>query len=82
MSDVLMVSRGRRGDKRKGGAYALNRLDPLDRALELFVESDLLALPVVDALSEGRVIGAVKRADISRTYLRLVHGTAEVKGES
>jgi CIC family chloride channel protein len=54
--------------------------DLLDRALELFVESDLLALPVVDGLSERRVIGVVKRADISSTYLRLVHGTAEVKG--
>jgi CIC family chloride channel protein len=47
--------------------------DRLDRALELFAESDLLALPVVE---DGRqVIGIVKRADVSSTYLRHVHGT-------
>jgi CIC family chloride channel protein len=48
--------------------------DRLDRALELFVESDLLALPVIDGSPEGRVVGVVKRADISSTYLRYVHG--------
>jgi CIC family chloride channel protein len=46
--------------------------DPLDRALELFVESDLLALPVV--ADDRRVIGIVKRSDVSSTYLRYVHG--------
>jgi CIC family chloride channel protein len=49
--------------------------DPLDRALELFVESNLLALPVVDGSPEQRVIGIVKRSDLSSTYLRYVHGT-------
>jgi CIC family chloride channel protein len=48
--------------------------DRLDRALELFVESDLLALPVVDGTAERRVIGIVKRADVSSTYLRYVQG--------
>jgi CIC family chloride channel protein len=43
----------------------------LDRALELFVENDMLALPVVD---DGRVIGIVKRVDISGTYLKHVQG--------
>ena len=33
--------------------------DRLDRALELFVESNLLALPIVDGSAEGRVIGIV-----------------------
>ena len=37
-------------------------------------ESDLLALPVVDGSPEGRVIGIVKRSDISSEYLRYVHG--------
>jgi CIC family chloride channel protein len=50
--------------------------DPLERALELFVESDLLALPVVDGTPERRVVGIVKRADVSSTYLRYVHGAA------
>jgi CIC family chloride channel protein len=46
--------------------------DRLDQALELFVESDLLALPVVDA--DGRVLGIVKRVDVSSAYLRQVQG--------
>jgi CBS domain-containing protein len=47
--------------------------DSLDRALELFVESDRLALPVVDGTAEQHVIGVVKRSEISSTYLRHVH---------
>jgi len=53
--------------------------DRIDRALELFVESDLLALPVVedgDAADGPRVLGVVKRSDISSTYLRYVQGMA------
>jgi CIC family chloride channel protein len=49
--------------------------DPLDQAMELFVESDLLALPVVEGLGSKRVLGIVKRADISGTYLRQLQGT-------
>ena len=48
--------------------------DRLDRAQELFVEHDLLALPVVDSLAERRVVGIVKRSDIAGAYLRYVHG--------
>jgi CBS domain-containing protein len=48
--------------------------DRLDRALELFVRSDLLALPVVDGSEGRRVVGIVKRADVSALYLRQVHG--------
>ena len=48
--------------------------DQLDQALELFVESDRLALPIVDGTPEKRVIGIVKRSDVSSTYLRHVHG--------
>ncbi len=44
--------------------------DRLDRAMELFVENDLLALPVVDGTPEGRIVGIVKRADVSSAYLR------------
>ena len=51
--------------------------DRLDRALELFVESDRMDLAVVDASAEQRVIGIVRRADISSAYLRRVHGDAE-----
>ena len=53
----------------------------LDRALELFVENDLLTLPVVTSLIERKVIGMVSRFDISSAYLRHVHGPAEAKEE-
>jgi hypothetical protein len=45
--------------------------------LELFVESDRLTLPIVDGTPERRVIGIVKRADVSSTYLRHVHGMGD-----
>jgi CIC family chloride channel protein len=48
--------------------------DSIDHALELFVENDLPELPVVD--EKGRVVGVVSRAEISRTYLRHVHGAS------
>jgi chloride channel protein, CIC family len=52
--------------------------DTLDRALELFVENDLLTLPVVNDHQERRVIGMVRRFEIAGAYLRHVHGPAEV----
>jgi len=48
--------------------------DQLDRALELFVENDLLALPIVNNLEEMKVIGMARRFDISSAYLLRVHG--------
>jgi CIC family chloride channel protein len=47
--------------------------DPLDRAMELFAESDLLVLPVVDGPGT-RLLGLVKRADLASRYLRSVQG--------
>ncbi len=61
-------------DLMRGGVTPLRPDDPLDRALELFVESDLLALPVVDGEPQ-RVVAVVKRSDVSSTYLRYVHGS-------
>jgi CIC family chloride channel protein len=46
----------------------------LDRALELFIESDRLALAVVVDSPERKVIGVLKRSEISNTYLHHVHG--------
>ncbi len=63
-------------DLMQGEVTPLLPEDRLDRALELFVESDLLALPVVDDMAEKRVLGVVKRVDISSTYLRHVHAPA------
>jgi CBS domain-containing protein len=48
----------------------------LDRALELFVENDLLTLPVVTDLDRRQVLGMVSRFDICSAYLRHVHGPA------
>ncbi len=48
--------------------------DPLDRAVELFAESNLDALPVVDGEPAHRVVGLVRRSDITGTYLQHVHG--------
>jgi CIC family chloride channel protein len=46
--------------------------DGLDRAMELFAESDLLALPVVEEATK-RVVGVVKRHDVAGDYLRRLH---------
>lgn len=61
-------------DLMRSDVTPLQPSDPLDRALELFVENDLLVLPVVDKQPNGHVLGVVKRADISSTYLRHVQG--------
>jgi CBS domain-containing protein len=64
-------------DLMRMGVTPLRPHDRLDAALELFVESDLMALPVIESNGQGRVIGIVKRADVSGTYLRLVQGMSE-----
>ena len=48
--------------------------DRLDRALELFVENNLLELPVVDDTPQQRLMGIARRVDVSSAYLRHVHG--------
>jgi CIC family chloride channel protein len=50
--------------------------DSLDRALELFVENDLPALPVVRDRQQRELVGMVRRHEIASAYLRHVHGTA------
>jgi CIC family chloride channel protein len=57
----------------RGNVTPLRPDDRLDRALELFVDSDLLALPVVDG-PDDRIVGLVKRSDVSSTYLKYVQG--------
>jgi chloride channel protein, CIC family len=52
--------------------------DRLDHVVELFVENDLDVLPVVNDHRE--VVGLVRRSEVSRTYLRHVHGVAPVGG--
>jgi chloride channel protein, CIC family len=48
--------------------------DMLDRALELFVENDLPALPVVNDLTHRRIVGVVRQQEIASAYLHRVHG--------
>jgi chloride channel protein, CIC family len=48
--------------------------DRLDEALEAFVENDLLAMPVIEDEKGRKLIGIVKRAQISEEYLRRVQG--------
>ncbi len=50
--------------------------------LELFVENDLLVLPVVDDLKQRRVVGMVHRHEISGAYLRRVQGPVLTEGSS
>ncbi len=66
-------------DLMRGDVTPLRSDDRLDRALELFVENDLPALPVVDKFADGRIVGIVKRSDVATTYLRHVH---EVSGNT
>ena len=62
-------------DMMRSDIRPLTRQDTLDRALELFVENDVLALPIVVDLDQRQVIGMIRRQEIASAYLRHVHGT-------
>jgi CIC family chloride channel protein len=64
-------------DLMRPGVQALVPDDRLDKAMELFVAHDILALPVVDSLEAGQVVGMVRRADVAHAYLRQLHGQPE-----
>jgi CIC family chloride channel protein len=51
----------------------------LDEALELFVENDLMALPVVADDKSRQVLGIVRRYDIAQGYLLRVHGKEPIE---
>jgi chloride channel protein, CIC family len=51
--------------------------DELDYAMELFVENDQLALPIVDNRSDRRVVGMIHRFEIAGAYLGHLHGPKE-----
>jgi chloride channel protein, CIC family len=67
-------------DLMRPGVQPLTPEDRLDRAMELFVEQDLLALPVVDDPKSRQVIGAVRRSDVAQAYLRHLHGQRPADG--
>lgn len=51
--------------------------DQLDVGMQLFVENDLLVLPVVDGSDRNRVVGLVRRSDLARLYLQKLQGFPE-----
>jgi CIC family chloride channel protein len=51
--------------------------DTVDRALELFVENDLLTLPVVGDLAQRRLVGMIRRFEVSGAYVRHLHAPRE-----
>ncbi|MFZ5831252.1 MAG: chloride channel protein [Planctomycetota bacterium] len=67
-------------DLMRGDVEPLQPEDSLDRALELFVENDLMALPIVDNPADRRLLGMVRRFDIAREYLRFVHAPRSEPG--
>jgi CIC family chloride channel protein len=69
-AELLIVA----ADLMRGDVVPLTLDDTLDHAQELFVDTDLLALPVVDSLSHRRVIAMVRRYEIAGAYLQYVHG--------
>ena len=52
-------------DLMRGDVLPLTPEDTLDRALELFVENDLMTVPVVTNLTDRCLLGMVSRFDIS-----------------
>jgi CIC family chloride channel protein len=58
----------------------LTPADPLERAIEVFAENDLDELPVVQASTDGMLVGMVRRTDIARAYLRRVHAQGVTEG--
>jgi CIC family chloride channel protein len=67
-------------DLMRPGVQPLTPEDRLDRAMELFVEQDVLALPVVDDPKSRQVIGVVRRSDVAQAYLRHLHGQRPADG--
>ncbi len=63
-------------DLMRSDVQPLTPEDTLDRAQELFVENDLLTLPIVNDLERQQVIGMVRRFDIASAYLQRLHGSA------
>ena len=62
-------------DLMRSDVQPLTPEDSLDRAQELFVENDLLTLPIVNDLQRRQVIGMVRRFDIASAYWHRLHGS-------
>lgn len=66
-------------DLMRSDIVPLHSHDSIDRALELFVENDLQALPVLADNKSHRLVGVVRRSEIAGVYLRNVHGPADTE---
>ena len=62
------------------GVKPLTPEDSLERAIELFAELDLPALPVVQTQEGQQFLGMVGRSDIAKLYLRSVQGEIQRQG--
>jgi CIC family chloride channel protein len=47
--------------------------DTIDRALERFVEHDVLELPVIETSATPRFVGMVRRFDVTNVYIQQLH---------
>jgi CIC family chloride channel protein len=81
LEEVHLASRSRHlqplvlaADLMRSDVVPLQPDDRIDRALELFVDNDLMALPIVDSTGSRKLLGMVHRSEISTVYLRHVHG--------
>ena len=61
-------------DLMRSDVQPLHPDDPLDVGMQLFVENDLLVLPVVDGSPRNRVVGLVRRSDLAKAYLQKLQG--------
>ncbi len=61
-------------DLMRSDVRPLHPEDRLDIGMQLFAEHDLPVLPVVDGSHQNRVIGLVRRSDLSRAYLHKLQG--------
>jgi CIC family chloride channel protein len=61
-------------DLMRTNVVPLSPSDSLDLALELFVENDLRALPIVNNLKDRNVLGMITRTEVTSSYLRRLHG--------
>jgi CIC family chloride channel protein len=82
LEEVLLVSQSPQlrdfalaADLMRADVTPLRPEHRLDDAMELFVESDLLALPVVG--EDRKVIGIINRANVAALYLRQLQGPRE-----
>jgi len=53
--------------------------DPFEVGMQLYMENDLRALPVVDGSPQNVVVGLVRRSDLVKAYLQKLHGDPDPK---